>query len=143
MALDIDFPAAKSCCQSYVLTFFADSQRKLIIRDYYCRRFFFLVDQYFFYLCRAENVLNQDVRIIIPCRDVDLFSEKFIDDILDTASACADTRSYRIHILIFCVHGDRRSGTSLSGNALDLYRAVFDFRHFQFKELFYKSRMCS
>ena len=143
MTLDIYLPAAQLGRQSYVLSFLADSQGKLIIRNDYCSRFFFLVNQDLLYLGRAENILDQDVRIIVPCGDVDLFSKELVDDVLDTTAACADACAYRIHVFVFCVYGDLRSGTSLTGDALDLYRTVFDFRHFQFKQLFYKARVRS
>src|SRR5699024_9337591 len=94
-------------------------------------------------LCRAQRVLDQKRRILIPVDDIDLLAAQLVYDRIDARSVHADAGAHRIHVRIVGPNGNLCSGACLSGNALDLHDSVLNFCYLGLKQTRYQLRMCT
>ena len=77
LTLDIDLEACQTGCQTGILSFFTDCKRQLIIRNNNQCSLLIWICQYGDHLCRAQCILNQQCRILIPADDIDLLTTQF------------------------------------------------------------------
>ena len=141
LALDINLIACKFGCKTSVLSFASDSQGQLVIRNNYLCCLLLGIREYSDDLGRREGVLDQIAGVLVPVNDVDLFTAKFIDDIVDADTVYANAGADGVNLGIIGVYGDLGAASRLPRNALDLNDFVLNLGNFLLKQFFDKFGM--
>ncbi len=85
-------------------------------------------------LDRAEGVRNKACLIGTPLDDIDFLVVQFMHDIVNARTAYAYTRTNGVQALLPGHNRHFRAATRFAGDALDLYCALVDLRHFRLKQ---------
>ena len=113
----------------------------MVIRNDHACHFFIRICQYGNHFRRAQRILDQKRRVLIPIDDIDLLSAQFIDNGIDTRAVQPDTCAHRIYVRIIGPDCHLRTRSCFAGNTLDLYGSVFYFRNLRLKQAFHQFRM--
>jgi hypothetical protein len=85
-------------------------------------------------LGRAQGIRHEHAGVVAPRDDVDLLARELGHDRLDPSAALSDGGPDRIEALLARRDGDLRPAAGLTGDGLDLDRAVVDLRDLELEE---------
>ena len=101
------------------------------------------IERDLFKLGRSHSVLDVGLYVVTVTDDIDLFTPELAHNTFDTLPADTHTGANTVDLIVRRGHGDLGAGSGLTCHGLDLHEPVVDLRHFHFKELRHKIRMCS
>ena len=134
LALDVDFPTRELSGEAGILTFLADSQRQLIVRNDYARNLLGFVNGNGYNLGRAQRVSDELRRVFAPFYDIDFFAAQLVNNGLHTHTAVANAGTNGVHGFVLGPNGNLGTVARFAGYGLDFYDAFLNFGNFQFKE---------
>lgn len=79
-----------------------------------------------------DDVLN---RVFVPAHHIDAFAGQLVGHGRHARAADADAGADGFDALVMAHHGNLGTGAGITGRSLDFHGALFDFRHFELKEL--------
>ena len=118
LALDVDLETGQTSCQTGVLSFFTDSQRKLIIRNDNLRCLLVVICDNGDDFGRAQCILNENCIVLVPVDDIDLLAAKLIDNRIDSGAVDTNAGSYGIYVRVVGINSHLGTGCLPHGRCI-------------------------
>src|ERR1022692_2916423 len=135
LGVNVHFPAGQPRRQPRVLAALADGERQLVFahQDFHALADFVQLDA--FQLRRLQRLRDKRLDVGRPRNHVHLFVVELADDVFHALAAHADAGADGIYLRVARIDRHLGAETRFARDALDLNRAVVDFRNLQLEQL--------